>query len=80
LYNKKLPKNCRYLFTNRIYKKDENSFIWSKRLFMSKECATIEERRMFPVLIINLDGAFGCWDDSSYKYYILRPKILESII
>jgi hypothetical protein len=47
---------------------------------MSKECATIEERRMFPVLIINLDGAFGCWDDSSYKYYILRPKILESII
>jgi hypothetical protein len=30
---------------------------------MSKECAISEERRMLPILIVNLDGAMGYWDD-----------------
>jgi hypothetical protein len=35
---------------------------------------------MMPVLVINLDGAVGYWDDSKRWYYIFRPKIVEALI
>ena len=47
---------------------------------MSKECATSEDRRMLPVLVVNLDGVIGYWDDYKKFYYLLRPKIVESLI
>ena len=36
-----------------------------------------EDRRMLPVLIVNLDGAMGYWDTT---HYVLRPKIVDSLI
>jgi hypothetical protein len=47
---------------------------------MSKECATSEDRRMLPVLVINLDGVLGYWDDGKRFYYVTRPKVVEAII
>ena len=47
---------------------------------MSTEMASEENRRMLPVLIINLDGAMGYWDEFSSHYYVLRPKVVESLI
>ena len=47
---------------------------------MSTECASDENRRMLPVLIINLDGAMGYWEENKNHYYVLRPKIVESLI
>lgn len=52
----------------------------SQRLFMSTEMASEEARRMLPVLIINLDGTMGYWDENKNHYYVLRPKIVESLI
>jgi hypothetical protein len=39
-----------------------------------------EDRRMQPVLIVNMDGLLGYWDDRNRNYYVLRPKIIESLI
>ena len=47
---------------------------------MSKECAQSEDRRMMPVLIINLDGAMGYWDDTVKNHYVVRQKAIESLI
>jgi len=47
---------------------------------MSKECAQSEDRRMLPVLILNLDGAVGFWDEIKRTHYVLRPKVLDSLI
>jgi hypothetical protein len=47
---------------------------------MSKECANSEDRRMMPVLVINLDGVVGYWDDSKKNYYVTRPKVVEALI
>lgn len=33
-----------------------------------------------PVLIINLDGVIGYWDDYKKFYYIFRPKVIEALI
>lgn len=46
---------------------------------MSKDCALSEERRMLPIMIINLDGAMGFWDDQKRNYYLLRPKIIDGL-
>jgi len=35
---------------------------------------------MRPILIVNLDGAVGFWDDLKSNYYVLRPKILDGLI
>lgn len=47
---------------------------------MSRECAESEDRRMMPVLILNLDGAVGYWDDYRKNHYVLRNKIVDSLI
>ena len=47
---------------------------------MSNECAESEDRRMMPILVINLDGAMGYWDDYNKFHYVLRPKIVDSLI
>ena len=47
---------------------------------MSSEMACEEQRRMLPVLIINLDGAMGYWDELGSNYYVLRPRVVESLI
>lgn len=47
---------------------------------MSKECALSEDRRRLPILIVNLDGAVGYWDDIKRNYYVLRPKIVDGLI
>ena len=39
-----------------------------------------EDRRMQPVLIVNIDGLLGYWDDRNKNYYVLRPKIIEGLI
>ena len=75
----RLPKSIRHLFTPKAFRSD-SEFAWSQRLFMSKECATSEDRRMLPVLAINLDGVVGYWDDSKRFYYVTRPKVVEAII
>jgi hypothetical protein len=76
----KLHKDCRHLFTKRRYRKGDSLFSWSTRLFMSKECALSEDRRRMPILVVNLDGAVGFWDDLKRNYYVLRPKIVEGLI
>ena len=52
----------------------------SQRLFLSTEVAESEDRRMLPILVINLDGAMGYWDDYNKFHYVLRPKIVDSLI
>ena len=47
---------------------------------MSTEMASEESRRMLPVLIVNLDGVLGYWDENKCHYYVLRPKAVESLI
>lgn len=47
---------------------------------MSTEMASEESRRMLPVLIINIDGILGYWDELKNHYFVLRPKIVESLI
>ena len=32
---------------------------------------------MLPILILNLDGAVGYWENT---HYVLRPRIIESLI
>ena len=76
----KLPKECRYLFTGRSYQKGESQFAWSTRLYLSRECALSEDRRRYPILIVNLDGAVGTWDDFNKNHYILRPRVVEGLI
>lgn len=49
-------------------------------MFMSKECALSEDRRRMPILVVNLDGAVGFWDEIKRNYYVLRPKIVEGLI
>jgi hypothetical protein len=68
------------MYTPKAFRSGPHNFVWSQRLFMSKECATSEDRRMLPVLVLNLDGVIGYWDDSKKSYYLLRPKIIESLI
>ena len=58
-----MPRAYRYLFSDKAYRKQDNTFAWSQRLFLSKECASSEDRRMMPVLIVNIDGILGFWDD-----------------
>lgn len=76
----KLPRDCRHLFTGRSYQKGESQFAWSTRLYLSRECAFSEDRRRYPILIVNLDGAVGAWDDFNKNHYILRPKVVEGLI
>lgn len=59
---------------------DHDSFTWSQRLYLSRECATSEDRRQLPVLIVNLDGAVGYWDEQKRLYYVLRHKVVEGLI
>ena len=33
-----------------------------------------------PVLIINLDGAFGFWSDDQRGLYFIRPKAVQSLV
>lgn len=47
---------------------------------MSKEMVYSEDRRRLPVLMINMDGVLGYLDDTARMYYVLRPKIVESLI
>ena len=75
-----MPKAYRALFSDKFHRKSENSFAWSQRLFLSRECVTSEDRRMMPVLIINVDGVLGYWDDQSRHYFVLRHKIIDSLI
>lgn len=75
----RLPKSVKHLFTQKAFRGD-SEIVWSQRLFISKECATSEDRRMLPVLIINLDGVLGYWDDSKRFYYLLRPKVVDALI
>lgn len=75
-----MPKDCRHLFTKKRYRKGDSLFSWSTRMFMSKESALSEDRRRMPILIVNLDGAVGFWDDIKRNYYVLRPKIVEGLI
>ena len=77
---KKVPRQVRHLLTKSKYRKKEGEMIWSKRLFLAKETVLNEERRMRPILIINIDGAMGFWDDLKSNYYVLRPKALDSLI
>ena len=35
---------------------------------------------MMPVLVINIDGVLGFWDDQSKNYFVLRHKIIDSLI
>ena len=35
---------------------------------------------MQPVLIVNMDGLLGYWDDKNRNYFVVRPKIMESLI
>ena len=35
---------------------------------------------MLPVLIVNLDGAVGYWDDNRKNFYVLREGIVDSLI
>lgn len=76
----RLPKECRPLFTGRSYQRGESQFAWSTRLYLSRECALSEDRRRYPILIVNLDGAMGTWDDYGRSHYILRPKVVEGLI
>ena len=76
----RLPRECRSLFTARRYQKGDSEFVWSTRLYLSKECALSEDRRRHPILIVNLDGAVGAWDDFNRNHYVLRPKVVEGLI
>ena len=76
----KIPRAYRHMFTDKAYRKQENQFAWSQRLFLSRECAMSEDRRMQPVLIVNMDGLLGYWDDKNRNYFVVRPKIMESLI
>ena len=49
-------------------------------MYLSRECALSEDRRRYPVLIINLDGVIGMWDDFKKNHYVLRPKVVEGLI
>jgi hypothetical protein len=31
-----------------------------------------EDRRRYPVLIVNIDGCLGTWDDKNKNYFVLR--------
>jgi CDP-glycerol glycerophosphotransferase (TagB/SpsB family) len=95
-YTKRMAKESKSLFTKRRYFKnkvkpdanevtivkeeDHDSFTWSQRLYLSRECATSEDRRQLPVLIVNLDGAVGYWDEQRRFYYVLRHKVVEGLI
>ena len=35
---------------------------------------------MLPVLIVNLDGAVGYWDESQKNAYVLREGVVDSLI
>mgnify|MGYP006183674363 CR=1 FL=1 len=48
----KVPRAHRHLFSDKVYRKQEGTFSWSQRLFLSRECASSEDRRMLPVLIV----------------------------
>jgi hypothetical protein len=76
----KVPKKFRHFFTDRYYHRSEKKFSWSQRLFLSKECASSEDRRMMPVLIVNIDGVLGYWDDMNKNYFVVRKQIIESLI
>lgn len=76
----KISKPYSKIFSKNKYRKREGGLVWSQRLFMSTEMASEESRRMLPVIIINLDGAMGYWDENKCNYYVLRPKIIESLI
>jgi len=65
-------------FTKNKFRKSNQ--IWSKRLFFAKEAALDPERWKKPVLIINLDGAMGYWDDLKSNFYVLRPKVLDGLL
>jgi hypothetical protein len=54
--------------------------VWSQRLFLSKEIATSEDRRMLPILVVNLDGVLGFWDDTKKFFYLFRTRVVESLI
>lgn len=86
-YTQKLPPELKNLFTARRYTRKrindegvEIDLTWSQRLFMSKEMVYSEDRRRLPVLMVNLDGVMGYLDDTAKMYYVLRPKIVESLI
>lgn len=65
------------LFTKRKYR--IKKFIASERVFLAKEFVEkYEFRRNLPILIINLDGAFGYWDHVK-EQYVIRSKMIDSI-
>lgn len=40
-----------------------------------------EDRRMMPVLIINIDGVLGYWNTNNIKkHFVIRPDIIDSLI
>lgn len=77
-----LPKKYASSFTTNKYRKGlgEDEFVMSQRLAMSKELAQSEDRRMMPVLIVNLDGMLGYWDEMKRSHYVLRSKVVDSMI
>ena len=75
-----MPGKLQKPFTANKFRKNEGGLVWSQRLCLSKECATSEDRRMLPVLIVNLNGAVGYWDDYKRSHYVLRPKVIDSLI
>ena len=74
-----LPKQYRSTFTQNKFRKADDETVYSQRLFLSKECAQSEDRRMLPVLIVNLDGAVGYWQVQQ-KAYVLREGVVDSLI
>lgn len=59
--------------------RDEYRRVTSKRLFTAPETLS-SNRRKLPVIVLNLDGLVGFWDDSGGQAYVLRQRIVDSLI
>lgn len=75
----KLKAKYRGIFTHNKYRGGNNDFVWSQRLCLSKEMAENPERRKMPVLIINMDGVLGYWDEEM-THYVIRNRSVEILI
>lgn len=76
-----LDKEMNPLFTSARFKAADSNFLQSQRLFLSKEVAQSEDRRMMPVIILNIDGVLGYWNTvGRFKYFVLRPGVVDSLI
>lgn len=77
----RLPKKYSNLFTANKFRKPGEKLLISQRLFLSNENGNSEDRRMLPVLIINIDGVLGYWNVSSkIKHFVLRHGVVDSLI